>query len=337
MKQLLTIAVLIGIAVMPICNSCKKDEALQSPANEPPVAKAGNDLTIHIPENKVQLDGSSSFDPETYIASYTWRQISGPNVWVVKTVNASRVFIEQLKEGEFEFELKVTDPIGLAATDTVRVTVIDNFAIGKTPVLSFNCDSKLIAYPNSSTEILLSAYVENDQGTRYHLSEGFKFSQLTGPSTARINAYNYNGFTTSISVMNLTRGTYKLQMEVVRKGKSAFDTITLQVIEDTLIGKEYIFESKWQADQATGELVAKSTIRPELFYSNPFRKTNVFIKTEGEPDWYQIFDWIDDWWFEELFYFTLGPCESQLEARIVNGYFKELTGKKVQIKIHYPK
>ena len=47
--------------------------------NEPPIADAGNDSTIK-EGAAAQLDGSSSFDPESDPITFDWDQVSGTSV-----------------------------------------------------------------------------------------------------------------------------------------------------------------------------------------------------------------------------------------------------------------
>src|SRR4030095_15673523 len=47
--------------------------------NHPPIANAGDDQTITLPTNTINLDGSASNDPENNITDYLWSKISGPS------------------------------------------------------------------------------------------------------------------------------------------------------------------------------------------------------------------------------------------------------------------
>jgi len=47
--------------------------------NQPPVASAGSNQTISLPQNTLNLNGSGS-DPDGSIASYLWSKVSGPAV-----------------------------------------------------------------------------------------------------------------------------------------------------------------------------------------------------------------------------------------------------------------
>jgi hypothetical protein len=98
--------------------------------NVPPVAKAGQDVTVD-EWTSVTLDASGSTDLDDGIATYTWKQISGPAVEVLNwdqpviTFTAPGVGSEG---ASLSFELTVVDHNGLKATDSciVNVTWVNN-------------------------------------------------------------------------------------------------------------------------------------------------------------------------------------------------------------------
>lgn len=91
----------------------------------PPVAKAGPDQTISSPVDSTLLDGSLSFDPDGMIVSYLWTKISGPASNNIANINAAQTKVYGLSQGNYKFELRVTDNMGLVGKDTVQVIVIN--------------------------------------------------------------------------------------------------------------------------------------------------------------------------------------------------------------------
>ena len=79
-----------------------------APSNRPPFANAGIDLTIMLPDEKVNLDGSASHDPEGPIVTFVWRKISGAGVSFADSRSA-KTTATRLSPGIYQFELKVTD------------------------------------------------------------------------------------------------------------------------------------------------------------------------------------------------------------------------------------
>lgn len=106
------------------CENCK--EANSMGINNAPVANAGPDQTITLPANSITLNGSSSTDPDNNITNYAWTKISGPLMAIVANVNAVQTRVNNFVQGVYQFELKVTDAIGLYSKDTVVITVNAN-------------------------------------------------------------------------------------------------------------------------------------------------------------------------------------------------------------------
>ena len=91
--------------------------------NHPPVACAGPDQVITLPVNSVLLDGGCSTDPDNNILSWSWSKISGPSLFTIINANAAQTPVQNLIEGVYQFELKVTDAAGASGKDTVKITV----------------------------------------------------------------------------------------------------------------------------------------------------------------------------------------------------------------------
>jgi hypothetical protein len=94
--------------------------------NDPPTADAGPDQNVD-EETKVTLDGSNSSDPDDGIASYQWKQITGPSVSLSNPQAVQPTFLAPNVGTDgvsFIFELTVTDFSSLQSTDTTIVNVI---------------------------------------------------------------------------------------------------------------------------------------------------------------------------------------------------------------------
>ncbi len=96
-----------------------------APANRAPVADAGNDITQAIQSSPVALDATGSSDPDADTLTYQWQVSSQPasaDVELDDPAGAQPSFVAA-QTGEYVFELEVSDPEGLASTDTVTVTL----------------------------------------------------------------------------------------------------------------------------------------------------------------------------------------------------------------------
>jgi Tol biopolymer transport system component len=120
--SMLIITGLSGCKKFLSCEGCLSIN--QPPTNHPPVANAGNDTTIMLPGNTVNLNGSLSFDPDNNITGYLWTKISGPSSFNITDANAVQTPVIDLVQGVYLFELKVTDADALFDRDTIQVTVV---------------------------------------------------------------------------------------------------------------------------------------------------------------------------------------------------------------------
>ena len=108
------------------CEGCRTSQPTQptSNANKSPIALAGFDHIITLPANYVLLNGSASYDPDGRIAALQWKKISGPSSFNILKTDSIQALVTNLAEGVYEFELTVTDSLGLFDKDTTAVTVI---------------------------------------------------------------------------------------------------------------------------------------------------------------------------------------------------------------------
>lgn len=91
----------------------------------PPTADAGPNQTV-VDGERVELDGSASFDLDDGIARYQWQQLAGPPV-NLSDANVVQPSFTAPEAGEYgaslTFQLTVTDHGGLRTRDTCLVNV----------------------------------------------------------------------------------------------------------------------------------------------------------------------------------------------------------------------
>ena len=95
--------------------------------NQAPVANAGRDTSIALPIDNITLSGNKSMDPDGSIASFNWTQLSGPGTAIIATSSSVNTLVSGLLEGDYVFQLTVTDNLGAVSNATVKVSVINNY------------------------------------------------------------------------------------------------------------------------------------------------------------------------------------------------------------------
>ena len=103
--------------------------------NHPPVAIAGMDKIVYLPNDYVVLDGELSHDIDNDITGYRWSEISGSSSPQIENPDSKDTPVYFLVEGSYQFELKVTDATGLVGKDTVIVNVV-NVSCSIRPVIN---------------------------------------------------------------------------------------------------------------------------------------------------------------------------------------------------------
>ena len=96
------------------------------PANQPPIANAGADLTVAL-GSAIFLDGSASNDPDrkpNAALTFAWTQDSsvGPSV-ILNNANTAQASFTPTQTGIYLFSLTVNDGASSSAPDTIKVTV----------------------------------------------------------------------------------------------------------------------------------------------------------------------------------------------------------------------
>lgn len=88
-----------------------------------PVADAGLDKIIYLPQNSVVIDGSKSADPDGLITSYKWTQTSGPAPATLTDDTTPKLSVSNLTLGDYKFTLAVTDDSLAVGYDQMVVSV----------------------------------------------------------------------------------------------------------------------------------------------------------------------------------------------------------------------
>lgn len=181
--------------------------------NKIPVANAGSDRTIYT--KSVSLSGSAT-DADGTIASWKWKQISGPSA-TLANADTKILSVSSMSAGTYMFRLQVTDNSGNTDSDYVKV-VVD--LTNKVPVVSAGADVTIIQPPASST---LTGTASDPDGT----IAAWNWSFVSGPATPAISGATTSKLTVSDLIVP---GTYVYRLKVTDdKGATASDNVSIIV------------------------------------------------------------------------------------------------------------
>lgn len=189
--------------------------------NQTPVADAGFDRLISLPENSLEIQGSGK-DQDGSISKYEWTKKSGPATGTMAGANTSRLTLTNLVPGTYVFVLTVTDNRGATNSDDVKVTVMPG-TFNNNPTVTAN-DDIYIRLPR--TEVDLSAEASDQDGT----VDSYRWTQLSGaPATITPD----NEATTTVSGLDV--GTYVFRIMVTDdKGATSSDDVRVEVAVESV-------------------------------------------------------------------------------------------------------
>ena len=184
--------------------------------NEPPVANAGEDISVLLPATTSRIEGRAR-DLDGQIVSYLWNQTQGPNTATLTNANSSMVNLSNLVEGNYTFNLTVTDDSGATGSDTVNVSV--SLSPNILPVVNAGADRNVVL-PTSTVSITATA--SDSDGTISLIS----WTQTSGPNTATLSGQS----TLSLTASSLVAGTYVFNIEVTdNRGGTRSDSVNVVV------------------------------------------------------------------------------------------------------------
>ncbi|CAH2284496.1 dyslexia-associated KIAA0319 homolog isoform X1 [Pelobates cultripes] len=161
-----------------IVNSTTANVTVNAPVDYPPLANAGPNQVITLPQNYITLNGNESSD-DHQIVSYKWSL--SPNskgkIVAMKGVISPYLQATAMEVGNYTFQLSVTDSSNQQSV--ADVTVIVQPEIDKPPVADTGPDKEL-TYPVEST-ILDGSKSRDDQGI-----VSYEWELISGPTAVTI-------------------------------------------------------------------------------------------------------------------------------------------------------
>ncbi|HSZ87731.1 MAG TPA: T9SS type A sorting domain-containing protein [Puia sp.] len=197
-------------------------QSLLSPISNllPPVPVLASNQTITLPINSIWLIGSGSYEPGGSIASYSWKQISGPTSIIFNT-NIPTTLVAGLVAGTYVFQLTITDNSGATAIATTTVTVnsLNILQDAATQTTDSSTTEKDISAPSTATS-KMQLYPNPAQGTiNLQLNSDttgtivIRIFSITGhPVITKQSEKSGNYYQSSFDISGLASGTYMMQI-----------------------------------------------------------------------------------------------------------------------------
>ena len=186
--------------------------------NVAPIARAGNDVNINLPTNSISLNGAASSDADGSIVSYRWKKINGPAAGSITDSTASITTVTGLVQGNYNFELTVTDNSGAVGKDTVAITV--GATANVPPIARAGADIN-ITLPTNNTLLNGSASTDNDGSII-----SYRWKKISGPSAGTIT----DSTTANTTLTGLTQGNYNFELTVIDNSSAiGKDTVAVNV------------------------------------------------------------------------------------------------------------
>ncbi|KAL0962449.1 hypothetical protein UPYG_G00340140 [Umbra pygmaea] len=186
-----------------------------------PVANAGPNQVITLPRNSVTLHGNQSKDDHEPLAfEWSLSPESKGKVVEMQGVRTPTLQLSALQEGDYTFQLTVTDSAG--QQDTARVTVIVQPENNKPPIADAGPEKEL-TLPVDRTTLDGSKSTDDQEISTYH----WKLSK--GPDGVKIE----NSSSAVATVTGLQVGKYEFSLTVTdERDLENTDTVTVIVREE---------------------------------------------------------------------------------------------------------
>ena len=212
MKKINLVLLLFSFIILAENTGCKKEsvqpgnnaEQPGSNTNNPPIARAGSDVSIWGSVNSVQLNGTGSYDPDKDKITYKWAKISGRDGTTIVTPDSAITNVTNLEAGAYRFALTVTDSKGAEANAQVTVLVNSSYHI----YVRVNPSDTMLGLSGGSVPLEASAVAQGGNNSHWSPAPSkVEWTKIFGP--ASYNFQSTNNLSTQVS--GLGAGTYAFQ------------------------------------------------------------------------------------------------------------------------------
>ena len=194
---------------------------VNAPNNTPPVVNAGNDQTISLPTDTVNLTGTVTDDgfPVGSTLSINWTTTSGPGTVTFGNANSATTTAQFSSTGTYVLRLTASDGEWTVSDEVVITLTPANQA----PTANAGADQTILL----SQQALLNGTVSDD-GLPFGSSLTTTWSAISGPGTVTFANPNVTVTTATFSAT----GVYVLRLTASDGSLSASDDVTITVNEN---------------------------------------------------------------------------------------------------------
>jgi hypothetical protein len=166
--------------------------------NVVPTADAGTPKSITLPTNTVTLTGTGA-DSDGTIVAYLWSQVSGPSSTIIVNPGSASTVVNGFVQGNYVFQLMVTDDDGATGVDTVSVAVAQapqqtlTLQPSNNPFERHLLGNATIDQSTHAAELVAATWTTSGQTIYVRGAFGFDLSSIPSNSTvisARLTLYS---------------------------------------------------------------------------------------------------------------------------------------------------
>jgi endo-1,3(4)-beta-glucanase len=261
-------------------NLGKMDFEYASPLDYvPPIANAGENVVVIIPETTATLDGVLSNDPDGEVITYLWEQIYGPSTISFDDTTLVSPSISNLEEGIYKIKLTVSDGAYTANSD---VLVLVQQTSNSNPTVNIISPSENQSFPQDS-DITISASASDLDGTISKI-EFYDGTTKLGEDTT--SPYSYTWVDTSVGAHQIKaivtdndagEGTSQIVNITVVEVQACSETSNDSQQGSFSAGFTAVFETVGTNVNITFELLDtnRSGVIAYLWKQNPFGETQM--------------------------------------------------------------
>ncbi len=180
-----------------------------------PIADAGENILVVLPETTTTLDGSNSVDPGGANLVYSWTQIYGPSTLEFSSNNISQPIVSSLEEGVYLIKLVINNG---SYSDMDEVYVISSTSTNIAPTISIYDPTENASYIEydpvmvSASASDLVGYIEkveffvneNLVGTVTQMPYSVEWTDKAGDYSLTAIAYDNDGISTISKAVNIS-------------------------------------------------------------------------------------------------------------------------------------